>query len=359
MGATTLTSAQTAASRGWADPSGLHHAARTSGQLLDAARASIAQVLGVRPEHTFFAASGSAALQAAITGVLRARGPASRLVLSAVESLVVFDLADQHVAAGGTVTVLPVDAVGRISLDDVDDVLAGGDVAAVCVQSANPETGTRQPTQGVFERCRAAGVPLIVDARQTIGHDPVPSGWDLLVADARDWAGPAGLGVLLTTANAPWLAPAGSARGWLNGAPDVTAAVTAATALEMLSPLSVEQADHHRQLIDHLRSTIATTIEDVDLVGDPIDRLPHVLTFSVLYVAGEAIVTELDKRGFAVASGSACVVDTERASHVLAAMGALTSGNVRITLPYNVSQETIDGFLAALPDVVAAVREEI
>jgi cysteine desulfurase len=359
MGATTLAAAQTAESRGWADPSGLHHAARTSGQLLDAARASIAGALGVRPEHTFFASSGSAALQASITGVLRARGPANRLVLSAVESLVAFDLADQHVAAGGTVTVLPVDAVGRISLDDVDDVLAGGDVAVVCVQAANPEVGTRQPTQEVFERCRTAGVPLVLDARQTIGHDPAPSGWDLLVADARDWAGPAGLGVLLTSTNAPWLAPAGSARGWLNGAPDVTAAVTAATALEMLRPLIVEQADHHRHMIDRLRSSIATTIEDVDIVGDPVDRIPHVLTFSVLYTAGEAIVTELDKRGFAVASGSACVVDTERASHVLAAMGALTAGNVRITLPYNVTQETIDGFLAALPDAVAAVREEI
>jgi cysteine desulfurase len=359
MGSGTLAAAQTAASRGWADPGGLHHAARTSGQLLDASRTAMAGLLGVRPMHTHLAGSGTAALQAALTGVLRTPRPANRLVLSAVDSLVAFDIADQHVGSGGTFTILPVDGQGRISVTDLDSILETGDVAAVCLQAANPEVGTRQPTQVVFERCRAAGVPLIVDARQSIGHDPVPDGWDLLVADARDWAGPAGLGVLLTCPDAPWLPPAGSARGWLNGAPDVTAAVAAATALETLSPLITEQAAHHRRMIDHLRSTIASTIDDVDIVGDPVDRLPHVLTFSVLYTAGEAIVTELDKRGFAVASGSACVVDTERASHVLAAMGALTSGNVRITLPFNVTQETIDGFLAALPDAIATVREEI
>lgn len=359
MGSATLAAAQTTGARGWADPSGLHHAARTSGQYLEAARASIAGLLGVRPSHTFFAASGTAALQAGLTGVLRARRSANRLVLSAVESLVAFDVADQHAAAGGAVTVLPVDTNGRISLGDLGSALDGGDVAAVCLQAANPEVGTRQPVREAHELCRAAGVPLIVDARQTIGHDPVPGAWDILVADARDWAGPASLGVLLTSPDVPWLAPAGSARGWLNGAPDVVSAVAGATALEALDPHITEQADRHRRLIDHLRSTIADSIDDVDIVGDPVDRLPHVLTFSVLYAAGEAIVTDLDTRGFAVASGSACVVDSARASHVLAAMGALTSGNVRITLPFNVTEESIDGFLTALSDAVGVVREEI
>ena len=69
------------------------------------------------------------------------------------------------------------------------------------------------------------------------------------------------------------------------------------------------------------------------VVGDPVDRLPHVVTFSCLFVDGEALVHELDRRGFAVASGSACTASTLEPSHVLAAMGVLTHGNVRVTLP--------------------------
>ena len=74
------------------------------------------------------------------------------------------------------------------------------------------------------------------------------------------------------------------------------------------------------------------TIPDVDVVGDPVDRLPHLVTFSCLYVDGESLVTELDRLGFGVASGSACTASTLTPSHVLAAMGALTHGNVRLSL---------------------------
>src|SRR5205085_1495612 len=70
-------------------------------------------------------------------------------------------------------------------------------------------------------------------------------------------------------------------------------------------------------------------LPDVDVVGDPEERLPHLLTFSCLYVDGEALVTELDRLGFEVASGSACTSSTLGPSHVLAAMAALTTGVVR------------------------------
>jgi cysteine desulfurase len=102
------------------------------------------------------------------------------------------------------------------------------------------------------------------------------------------------------------------------------------------------------------------------VVGDPDDRLPHVLTFSCLFVDGEALVHELDRRGFAVASGSACTASTLEPSHVLAAMGVLTHGNVRVTLPLaaavggDVARSAgVDAFCTALPDAVAAVRAQL
>lgn len=356
LAAATLDAWRAGAQRGWADPGRLHHVGRESGVFLDAARAALARGLGVGAGDLRLAASGTAALQAGVQGALR---PGGCLVHSAIESLAVFDLADRWQAAGGTARVIGVDSLGRIDLAALADALAPGDVSAVCVQAANAEIGTCQPLDAVHALTIAAGVPLIVDATGVVGHTPLPAGWDLLAADARDWAGPAGLGVLAVRPGTRWLAPYGSTRGWLGGVANVPAAVAAATALEAVLPFIDEQAAIHRSMIDQLRTAIAEQIREVDVVGDPVDRLPHVLTFSVLYARGEALVSALDQRGFQVASGSACVVDYERASHVLAAIGAFTGGNVRITLPYNCAQETIDGFLDALPEVVAAVREDI
>ena len=115
------------------------------------------------------------------------------------------------------------------------------------------------------------------------------------------------------------------------------------------------QAARARRLVDRLR-TAAGRVPDTEVVGDPVDRLPHIVTFSSLFVDGEALVDALDRRGIAVASGSACTASTLAPSHVLAAMGVLTHGNVRVTLPLEPNEDDVDALCAALPEVVADVR---
>lgn len=345
--------------RAWVDPGRLHHAGRQSLQLLSAARLAAADAFSVPSDGLYFAASGVAAVQAGLGGVLDVAGLGrGRIIMSAVEPLAVFDVADRHERAGGALGVVGVDSVGRVDVDALAAAL-GPDVVAVVLQAANAEVGTRQPLAAVHALCVAAGVPLIVDAAQVVGHDVMPQDWDILIGHARDWGSPVALGVVAVRVPSMWRAPYGTQHGWLGGVADVPAAVAAATALETSLFRRADQSATHAAQIDALRTFLADTISDVDVVGDPVDRLPHVLTFSLLYVAGDAIVSELDRRGFAVASGSACVVDSDRASHVLAAMGALTGGNVRITLPYGSSAETVDAFGAALVDAVAAVREDV
>jgi cysteine desulfurase len=116
-------------------------------------------------------------------------------------------------------------------------------------------------------------------------------------------------------------------------------------------------AEHARAaaLVDRIRGRLQRD-PDVDVVGDPVDRLPHVVTFSCLYVDGESLVTELDRRGFAVASGSACTASSLEPSHVLAAMGALTHGNVRVSLGRETSADDVERLLGALPEVLGALR---
>ncbi|HEY9495005.1 MAG TPA: aminotransferase class V-fold PLP-dependent enzyme, partial [Intrasporangium sp.] len=107
----------------------------------------------------------------------------------------------------------------------------------------------------------------------------------------------------------------------------------------------------------------ASAVPDTEVVGDPVDRMPHVVTFSSLFVDGEALVGALDRQGLAVASGSACTSSTLEPSHVLAAMGTLTHGNVRLTLPLRAVStgraDDVDVFCASLGPTIEAVRGEL
>jgi len=345
-----------AAQQAWADPTRLHHAGRRAGLVLDAARQSLAQSLGstcpegIDPQEVWFASSPGRAMAAAVAGSPSAGPP--RVRASAVETAAVLDVLDDQDSA----RLIPVDALGRV---DVDAAAAAIDAGAtgICLQVANPEVGTRQPIERVGDLCAAAGIPLFSDGSGSAGRTRLPSGWTHLVVDARDWAGPPGVAALIVRRDQRWTPPPGSARGWLAGPANVPGAAAAAMALEaVVAGLAGEEA-LARALIARIREQVAT-LPDVEVVGDPRERLPQVVTFSVLYAAGEALVHELDRRGFAVASGSACVSEDLRPSHVLAAMGAYTGGNLRISLPLGIHPGTVDAFLAVLPEAIAAARAE-
>jgi cysteine desulfurase len=138
----------------------------------------------------------------------------------------------------------------------------------------------------------------------------------------------------------------------------VPAVLAAAAALQaVVADRDTENVRQHA-LVDRIRAA-AATLPETEVVGDPDDRLPHLVTFSCLYLDGEALVTELDRRGFAVASGSACTASTLEPSHVLAAMGALTHGNLRVSVGRETTDGDVDRFLAALPRVVDELRGRI
>jgi cysteine desulfurase len=147
--------------------------------------------------------------------------------------------------------------------------------------------------------------------------------------------------------------------GRVPGIPNVPAIVAAAAALRAVLAERAEVAERHVAMVDRIRSTVAAQIPDVDVVGDPDDRLPHIVTFSCLYADGEALLAGLDRRGFAVSSGSSCTASTLEPSHVLVAMGALTSGNIRVSLHRDTTEAEVAEFLAVLPGVVAEVRGEL
>ena len=323
---------------GWADPTRLYGAGRRARLLLDDARARVAAVLGARPDEVTFTPSGTAAIADGVRGLLAARARVgSHAVVSAVEHSAVLS------ALPGAER-LPVSRTGVVA---VADLAVRADTALVAVQHANHEVGTLQPLDAVAEAC--GDVPLFVDAGASVGHVPVRGG-SVLAASAHKWGGPPGVGVLVVRKGVRWRA----AR--TDGFPNVPATLAAAAALEAV----VAEGDAARQsrLVDLVRER-AAAIPDTEVLGEPVARLPHVVTFSCLYVDGEALVTELDRRGFAVNSGSSCASETGHPSHVLEAMGVLTHGNVRVSVGRDTTEADVVSFCDAVAEVVADVRRQL
>ncbi|MEV3920540.1 cysteine desulfurase family protein [Actinomadura coerulea] len=343
----------------WADPARLYGAARGTRMLLDRARARVAGVLGARADEVSFTSSGTQAVHLAVLGGLQARRRTGRhLVASAVEHSSVLHAAELHERDGGEVTLVGVDRSGRVDAAEFAAALRP-DTALACLQSANHEVGTLQPVEEVARACRAAGVPLFVDAAQSLGRAEVPGGWSLLAGSAHKWGGPAGVGVLAVRKGTRWRSPLPDDEREARRVPgfeNVPAIAAAAAALTAYRADMAADAPRVSALVDRIRTEVPRSVPDVEVIGDPVRRLPHLVTFSCLYVEGEALLTELDRLGFAVSSGSSCTADTLRPSHVLEAMGVITHGNVRVSLPRGVGSEDVGRFLTALPDAVARLR---
>jgi cysteine desulfurase len=334
---------------GWAEPARLYGAGRRARLLLDAARESTAESLDVRPDEVSFAGNGTQALHAAVLGTL-AGNRGSVFVHSAVEHSAVLHAAETY---DGVAVPVPVDEFARVDTTAFEAACAQPGVAAAALQAANHEVGTRQPAVSVT-------VPLVVDGTQTVGHADVPHGWSVLAADARSWGGPT-TGVLVVRSGVRWRSPAPYDEhegGRVPGTPNLPAVVAAAASLRAVLADRDEVARRHRGMVERIRAA-AARIPDVEVLGHPDERLPHIVTFSCLYVSGEALLTALDRRGFAVSSGSSCTASTLEPSHVLVAMGALTSGNIRVSLHAATTDQDVDEFLAALPGAVAEVRADL
>ncbi|EAP98787.1 putative aminotransferase [Janibacter sp. HTCC2649] len=348
---------------GWADPRRLHREGRQARLLLDRARESLAASLGVRPDELSFHPSGAHALRTGVAGLRHARRRVgSRLITSAVDQAVL--LHEAHEADPDS-TPLLVDNLGRLSPDTLHEALvAGPPAAAVALQHANGEVGTVQPLEDLFSVCRAAGLPLLVDGTSSLGRLETPQSHDALVGDAATVAGPP-LGVLVVRTGTRFDLPGPRwepEHGREPADPWVPLALAAAEAWQQAVHTRDSEAASARLLVDQIR-TAAAGVPDVDVVGDPSDRLPHVVTFSALYVDGESIVDALDRLGIVVASGSACTSSRLEPSHVLAAMGALTHGNVRVTLPLeSVSPHRaadVEALCRELPGVITDLRDRL
>ncbi|CAM5416185.1 Aminotransferase OS=Streptomyces fumanus OX=67302 GN=GCM10018772_00020 PE=3 SV=1 [Streptomyces fumanus] len=348
---------------GWAYSSRLYREGRRARMLLDAAREAAAEAVGCRPDELVFTSSGTHAVHTGVAGALAGRRRVGRhLIVSAVENTRRYSTRVRRTRRrAGRSPGVGVDRTGAVDPAAYAGALRA-DTALACLQSANHEVGTEQPVERVAEACRAAGVPLLVDAAQSLPWGPVPGGWSLLTGSAHKWGGPSGVGLLVVRKGVRFAArgPADEREsGRAAGFENIPAIVAAAASLRAVRAEAAQEAARLRELTDRVRARVPALVPDVEVVGDPERRLPGIVTFSCLYVDGETLLHELDRAGFSVSSGSSCTSSTLTPSHVLRAMGVLSEGNVRVSLPPGTAAAEVDRFLEVLPGAVAGVREKL
>jgi cysteine desulfurase len=309
----------------YGNPSSHHTAGEAAAGALDDARARVARILGMRTGDVVFTAGGTEANNLAVKGIVLAALEAGRrhLVISPIEHESILESAEYlrrfHAIE---VTLLPVDARGRIAPDDLTAAIRD-DTALVSIGHANNEIGTIQDATALASVTRAARVPLHLDAVQSAGW----LGLRDLGADAVSIAGhklgtPKGIGALAVRGRVPvepLLHGGGQERGRRSGTENVAGAVALATALEI--------AEHEREVVAarvgaatrHFISLVLDSIPEAVLTGDVLHRLPGTASFTFAGTSGESVLLELERRGVISSSGSACAAGSDEPSHVLLA----------------------------------------
>jgi len=348
--------------------SSLHRAGRLARNAIDGARAEVAALCGAEPGQVVFTSGGTEADNLALHGVMdgvmgEAGAAPGRILVSAVEHSAVLEPARRLARRGHPLELLPVDGECRLDLAALDAALfavqSRGPVRLVSVMLANNETGVVQDIPRVAERVRAAGALLHVDAVQATGKLPLDLaalGCHLLSLSAHKMGGPKGAGALVVDraiALEPLLAGGGQEHGLRGGTEPTPQLVGFGVAAVLARAELPERTARLLALRTRLEAALAGIAGGVAIAAAA-GRLPNTVQFALPGFDGAALVMALDRKGFAVATGSAC--HSGKPSHVLAAMGlpvAVAQGAIRISLGLTNTAADVDAFAAALTEVAA------
>lgn len=351
--------------------SSLHSFGRDAAGALAEARMVVACGIGARASEISFTGCGTESDNLAIRGVAVAmrkqRGfVRGHLITTPIEHHAVEGTVHQlHELYGFDMTLLPVNAEGQVSLNDVRDAMRP-DTVLVSLIMANNEIGTVQPLAAIGALCRERGIPFHTDAVQVPAYMPIDVNAlnvDLMALSAHKLYGPKGVGVLYIREGTPYI-PAitggGHERGRRPGTVNVAGAVGTAAAIKYVSRERDGQAARLTQLRDQLIEGVLSRVPDSRLTGHRTERLPHHTSFVFKDVDGAALLMSLDIEGIACSTGSACTSGNPEPSPVLVALGIpieWSLGGLRITLGYHTVPEDIERVLAVLPMCVERVRQ--
>jgi cysteine desulfurase len=346
---------------GLGDPSRIHEEGMAARQIVEDAREQVALLVGARAREVVFTSGATEAIAAAVWGASQ-RG--THQVVPAVEHSAVRD----QVERAGELTVVGVDRLGRVDVEEVMAAVRPGETTLVHVQWGNHEVGTIQPVAAVVDACRDAGVLVHVDAAQAVGHVDVAFdelGADLMSVSAHKFGGPAGAGALLVRRGLrldPLLLGGDQERARRAGHENTPAIVGFGAACASLSTdgaLGNESTANRRRRQRIVEA--AAEIEGVAVLGDPDwarpdAALPHIVCLGFEGVEPQPVLIGLDRAGIAVHSGSSCSSEAFEPSPVLAAMGVDAERSLRVSLGWTTTDADVDALLTELPRILSELR---
>ncbi|HHP51194.1 MAG TPA: cysteine desulfurase NifS [Moorella mulderi] len=339
---------------------------REARRAVEEARSKVARLIGAQPEEIIFTSGGTEADNLALLGVAWAHRERGRhIITSSIEHQAVLQPLKYLEGQGFEVTYLPVTPEGLVEVEQLSRALRK-DTILVSVMYVNNEIGTIQPIEEIGRLARERGIIFHTDAVQAAGKIPInveKLSVDLLSLSAHKIYGPKGVGALYVRKGVdlhPLLFGGGQERGIRPGTENVPGIVGMGRAAELALQEMDKEMPRLQALRDKLVKGVLGRIEDLVLTGHREKRIPNHASFCFAHVEGESLLVELDCKGVAASSGSACSTGEAGPSHVLLALGLppeLAHGSLRLTLGRDNTEEDIDYVLEVLPEAVFRLRQ--
>jgi cysteine desulfurase len=347
------------------NPSSVHAFGREVRKAVDIARENVAALIGANANEIFFTSGGTEADNLALKGIAFAnRKKGNHIITTSIEHHAILHSCEYLEKQGFEVTYLPVDENAMVRIEDVKKAITDRTIL-ISVMFANNEVGTIQPIKEIGQLAREKGIYFHTDAVQAAGNYPIDVNEynvDLLTLSGHKFHGPKGIGALYVRKGVRLESVqhgGGQERNVRPGTENVPGLIGLGKAAEIAKRDMEKKIAHVTALRDRLIQGIQANVPAIKLNGHPTKRMPGNVNFSFRYVEGESLLLNLDLKGIAASSGSACTSGSLDPSHVLLAMGMtheVAHGSLRISLGRGNTAEDIDYCLEVLPEILERLR---
>ena len=337
----------------YGNPSSIHRYGRLTRKAIHKARKQIASLINADPAEILITSGGTESNNTALVGI-SSQFPDSQIITSSIEHDAILEPCKKLNSKGFQVDYLPVNKFGMIDISDLDNTLSKK-TSLVSVMFGNNEVGTIQPISEIAKACHEKKVVFHTDAVQAVGKIPIDVkklGIDLLSISSHKLHGPKGIGALYIRNGIkidPIILGGGQEFRLRSGTENVASIVGFGQACEIAQNHLIENMSSIKKLQTLLVKKILDEIPEVSFNGHLESRLSNNAHFTFLGVNGEDLIIKLDEYGIAASTGSACSVNTQKASHVLESMGfslEQITGSLRLTIGIfnteNEINETVD-----------------
>lgn len=345
------------------NPSSLHRYGRRAEKAVRLARQRISELINASPSEVLITSGATESNNMAIRGTAHLHH-GGHIVISAIEHEAVLEPCKQLKSQGFSISYVSVDANGLVSPDDVEEAITNR-TCLVSIMLANNEIGTVQPVSEITKICKNRGILFHTDAVQAVGKisvDVKELGVDMLSISSHKINGPKGVGALYVRSGmrlAPMILGGGQEGGMRSGTENVPGVVGFGRACQAARDNMEKRRARTAHLRDLLVKRVLNTIPYTTYNGDRQRRVPGNAHFTFLGVSGEDLIIKLDEEGIAASTGSACSVKTQKASHVLKAMGfdhERISGSLRLTIGVQNTEDEVEVVATTLRRIVSQLR---